>query len=35
MVVVIATTILFSCKNNFKDVQQIGVLQNGPRNNFV
>jgi len=30
MVVVIATTILFSCKNNFKDVQQIGVLQNGP-----
>lgn len=30
MVVVLATTILFSCKNNFKDVQQIGVLQNGP-----
>ena len=30
MVVVLATTILFSCKNNFKEVQQIGVLQNGP-----
>jgi len=30
MVVALVTTILFSCKNNFKDVQQIGVLQNGP-----
>ncbi|HKK12998.1 MAG TPA: LPS export ABC transporter periplasmic protein LptC [Flavobacteriaceae bacterium] len=30
MVVVLAATIFFSCKNNFKDVQQIGVLQNGP-----
>lgn len=30
MVVALATTIFFSCKNNFKDVQQIGVLQNGP-----
>ena len=23
-------TMFFSCKNNFKDVQQIGVLQNQP-----
>lgn len=30
MVVVFATTILFSCKKNFKEIQQIGVLQNGP-----
>jgi len=30
MVVALATTILFSCKNNFKEVQQIGILQNGP-----
>ena len=30
MVAASAATILFSCKNNFKDIQQIGVLQNGP-----
>lgn len=30
MVVVFTTTIFFSCKNNFKEIQQIGVLQNGP-----
>lgn len=30
MVVALVTTILFSCKNNFKEVQQIGILQNGP-----
>jgi LPS export ABC transporter protein LptC len=30
MVVALVTTILFSCKNNFKEVQQIGVLQNEP-----
>ena len=30
MVVALVTTILFSCKHNFKDIQQIGVLQNGP-----
>jgi len=30
MVVVLTTTILFSCKHNFKDIQQIGVLQNNP-----
>ncbi|TCK67419.1 LPS export ABC transporter protein LptC [Winogradskyella wandonensis] len=26
----IAVTMFFSCKNNFKDVQQVGVLQNEP-----
>ena len=30
MVVVLATTIIISCKNNFKEIQQIGVLQNRP-----
>lgn len=30
MVVVLTTTIFFSCKNNFKEIQQIGVLQNNP-----
>ena len=30
MVAALAATILFSCKHNFKEVQQIGVLQNGP-----
>jgi len=30
MVVALSTTIFFSCKHNFKEVQQIGVLQNGP-----
>ena len=30
MVVAFATTILFSCKNNFKEIQQIGILQNAP-----
>ena len=26
----LVVTVLFSCKNNFKDVQQVGVLQNEP-----
>lgn len=30
MVTAIVVTILFSCKNNFKEVQQMGVLQNEP-----
>ncbi len=30
VVVAVATTILFSCKHNFKEIQRIGVLQNGP-----
>jgi len=30
MVTALVVTILFSCKNNFKEVQQIGVLQNEP-----
>ncbi|MDO1501533.1 LPS export ABC transporter periplasmic protein LptC [Winogradskyella maritima] len=30
MVVALAATMLFSCKNNFNEVQQIGVLQNAP-----
>lgn len=30
MVVALVATMLFSCKNNFKEVQQIGVLQNEP-----
>lgn len=29
-VTVLAVTVFFSCKNNFKDVQQVGVLQNEP-----
>lgn len=30
IVTVISVTMLFSCKNNFKEVQQIGILQNEP-----
>ena len=30
IVTTIVVTMLFSCKNNFKEVQQIGVLQNEP-----
>ena len=30
IVTTIVVTMFFSCKNNFKDVQQIGVLQNQP-----
>lgn len=30
IVTAIAVTMFFSCKNNFKEVQQIGVLQNQP-----
>ena len=30
IVTVCAVTMFFSCKNNFKEVQQIGVLQNQP-----
>jgi len=30
IVIAIAMTMFFSCKNNFKEVQQIGVLQNQP-----
>lgn len=30
IVTVFAVTMLFSCKDNFKEVQQIGVLQNEP-----
>ena len=30
IVTTIVVTMFFSCKNNFKDVQQIGVLQNKP-----
>ncbi|RZN82461.1 MAG: LPS export ABC transporter periplasmic protein LptC [Winogradskyella sp.] len=30
IVTAIAVTMFFSCKNNFKDVQQVGVLQNEP-----
>ncbi|HNQ27583.1 MAG TPA: LPS export ABC transporter periplasmic protein LptC [Aquaticitalea sp.] len=30
MVAALAVTMLFSCKDNFKEVQQIGVLQNEP-----
>ena len=29
-VTVLVVTVFFSCKNNFKDVQQVGVLQNEP-----
>ena len=29
-VTALAVTVFFSCKNNFKDVQQVGVLQNEP-----
>ncbi len=29
-VIALAMTVFFSCKNNFKDVQQVGVLQNEP-----
>ena len=31
MVIAIAMTILFSCKNNFKEVQQIGMVHSGPQ----
>ena len=30
IVTVIAVTMFFSCKNNYDEVQQIGVLQNEP-----
>lgn len=30
IVTALAVTMLFSCKDNFKEVQQIGVLQNNP-----
>jgi LPS export ABC transporter protein LptC len=30
IVIAIAVTMFFSCKNNFKEVQKIGVLQNEP-----
>ena len=30
LVTAIAVTLFFSCKNNFKEVQQIGILQNEP-----
>ena len=30
IVTAIAVTMFFSCKNNFKEIQQIGVLQNEP-----
>ena len=30
IVIAFAVTMFFSCKNNFKEVQQIGVLQNEP-----
>ncbi len=30
MVMAIAVMMFFSCKNNFKEIQQIGVLQNEP-----
>jgi len=30
IVIAVAMTMFFSCKNNFKEVQQIGVLQNEP-----
>jgi LPS export ABC transporter protein LptC len=30
LVTAIAVTLFFSCKNNFKEVQQVGVLQNEP-----
>ncbi|MEO8772882.1 MAG: LPS export ABC transporter periplasmic protein LptC [Gelidibacter sp.] len=30
IVIAFAVTMFFSCKNNFKEVQQIGVLQNQP-----
>lgn len=30
LVIAIAVTLFFSCKNNFKEVQQVGVLQNEP-----
>lgn len=30
MVTVFTVTMFFSCKNNFKDIQNIGVLDNGP-----
>ena len=29
-VIALVVTVFFSCKNNFKDVQQLGVLQNEP-----
>lgn len=29
-VTALVVTVFFSCKNNFKDVQQVGVLQNEP-----
>lgn len=29
-VIALVMTVFFSCKNNFKDVQQVGVLQNAP-----
>lgn len=29
-VAALVVTVFFSCKNNFKDVQQVGVLQNEP-----
>ncbi|MBT8245577.1 MAG: LPS export ABC transporter periplasmic protein LptC [Winogradskyella sp.] len=29
-VIALVMTVFFSCKNNFKDVQQVGVLQNEP-----
>ena len=38
IVTVLAVTMFFSCKNNFKEVQKIGVLQNQPigvAENFV
>lgn len=30
MVTVLTVTMFFSCKNNFKDIQNIGVLDSGP-----
>lgn len=29
-IIALAVIVFFSCKNNFKDVQQVGVLQNEP-----
>ena len=30
MVTVLTVTLFFSCKNNFKDIQKIGILNSGP-----
>ena len=30
MVTVLTVTLFFSCKNNFKEIQKIGILDSGP-----